>query len=78
MTEADLRAKIRELMAAGSLPSEPPVIQRSGRDAGGARRQDTCAICAKPDPTVRYFWTGGVVVRLHAACDALWKQEQAR
>lgn len=73
---ADIRVRVRGLMASGALPSEPPVIQRSGQDAAGARRPDPCAICAEPDPTVRYFWPGGVVVRLHAACDAVWKLER--
>ena len=33
-------------------------------------------VCAEPEPTVSYFWAGGIVVRLHAACDALWKLER--
>jgi hypothetical protein len=78
MPEFEIRAKIRALMASGVLPSEPPVIQRNGRDSADARRQDSCAVCAGPDPTVSYFWTGGVVVRPHAACDARWKLEQGR
>ena len=27
---------------------------------------------------VGYFWTGGRVANLHAACDALWKQERSQ
>ena len=73
MTEPDLRAKIRELMASGVLPKDPPIIQRVAEV--GARRQQPCAICAEPDPTISYFWTGGVMVCVHAACDATWKQE---
>ena len=72
MTETELRHKVRALMAAGVLPSDPPVITRAGQ---GAHRQDACAICAESDPSVSYFWSGGVVVKLHASCDALWKQE---
>ncbi len=30
MTAAELRAKIRELMASGALPSEPPVVASRG------------------------------------------------
>jgi hypothetical protein len=74
--ESDLCAKVRELITSGVLPNEPPVIQRSGEV--GTRRQGACAICTEPDPTVIYFWTGGVMVQLHAACDALWKQELER
>ena len=31
MTSAQLRARVRDLMAAGVLPSEPPVISRRDR-----------------------------------------------
>ncbi len=82
MIDAQLRARVRELIASGELPSEPPVIQSSG-DGGWrpatARRTspgETCTICGEPDPTVAYFWTGGRVAPLHAACDALWKLER--
>jgi hypothetical protein len=75
VTAADLRARVRELVAAGVLPKDPPIIQRVAEV--GARRQQPCAICAEPDPTISYFWTAGVMVCVHAACDALWKQEQA-
>jgi hypothetical protein len=30
MTDDQLRARVRELMASNDLPSEPPVIQSSG------------------------------------------------
>ncbi len=76
LTDIELRSRIRELIASGDLPSDPPVIHRAGDGAGGARRQDVCSICTEPDPTVSYFWPGGVVVRLHASCDAVWKQER--
>ena len=76
MTQADLRARVRELMTSGTLPSDPPVIHRAGHAAIGARGLEGCAICGEPDPVVSYFWTGGVVVRLHPACDALWRQER--
>ena len=42
----------------------------------GAHRSEPCMVCAEPEPTVSYFWPGGIVVRLHAACDALWKMER--
>ena len=71
MPELELRAKIRDLMASGALPNEPPLITRAGQ---GAPRKDACVICVESDPTVSYFWPGGIVVRLHASCDALWKR----
>ena len=78
MTAVDLRAKIHTLMDSGALPKEPPVIHRAGKDSVWARRREACTICADPDLMVSYFWPGGLVVRLPAACDALWKQEQSR
>ena len=62
MGGCDLRARIRELMASGVLPKDPPVIQRSGRDSAWAAQQQTYAICAKADPVVTYFWPGGIVM----------------
>jgi hypothetical protein len=82
MTHAELRDRVRTLIAEGSLPSEPPVIQSSGDGGwrpGAARRGtpgETCTICGEPEPTVAYFWTGGRVAPLHASCDAVWKQER--
>jgi len=81
MTGAHLRARIRELIAAGELPCAPPVIQSSG--AGGwwsasnrlTSPIETCTLCGEPGPIVAYFWTRGRVVSLHAACDALLRQE---
>jgi hypothetical protein len=40
-------------------------------------RPELCAICDEPGPTIAYFWPGGLVVRVHAARAALWKQERA-
>ncbi len=80
--QVQLRARVRELIAAGELPNEPPMIQSSGKNGWrpelGRRtsRIETCAICGEPGPTVAYFWRGGRCVSLHAACDALWKLER--
>jgi hypothetical protein len=71
MPELELRPKIRDFMASGVLPNEPPVITRAGR---GAPRKDASAICVESDPSVSYFWPGGFVVRLHTSCDALRKR----
>ena len=84
MTNEQLRARVRELMASGELPSDRPAIYGTGaaaldtRSASRRRPPDTCLICMEPEPTVSYVWTGGQVVYLHAACDALWKQESSR
>jgi hypothetical protein len=82
MTEAELRAKVHELMASGELPNEPPVIHQAGDglQIGGKKRSlhETahCLICQQPGPSVTYFWTGGRMAMLHAACDAVWKRQQ--
>ena len=81
--DGDLRAKVRELMASGVLPSAPPVIERAGRGTEGDRarmvvdnpRAEPCSICNESRPTIAYLWPGGVMVRVHAACAAIWKQE---
>ena len=83
MTRGELRAKIRALMASGDLPSEAPSIERRGTDESARfALQDPalepCAICGEPRTQVALFFTGGLMVRLHAACDALWQQERAR
>jgi hypothetical protein len=81
MTRGELRAKIRALMASGDLPSEAPSIERRGADESARfALQDPalepCAICSKPRTQVALFFTGGLMVRLHTACEALWKQER--
>jgi hypothetical protein len=77
--EAELRAKIRALMASGALPSEPPVISGTG-DVGAVKNPlpAACSVCGERDPQITLLYLAGLVVRLHAACDALWQQERAR
>jgi len=77
LTRAQLRAKIRDLVALGDLPNERPQLHQAG--AGPLRlvpQSDVCLICGEPGPNVTYVWSGGRVANLHAACDALWKQER--
>ena len=68
-------------MASGELPSEAPSIERRGADESARfTLQDPalepCAICSEPHTHIALFFTGGLMVRLHAACDALWQQER--
>jgi hypothetical protein len=82
---ADLRAKIRELMASGVLPEEPPPIvgpaswstpgNKQSLIVIGWKLDGPCTICGEPDPQIQYSYIGGQVVRVHAACDALWQLE---
>ena len=77
MTDAQLRARVRELMDLGNLPNERPQLHQAG--AGPSRlapESDVCLICGEPGPNVTYVWSGGKVANLHAACDALWKLER--
>ena len=79
MTEAELRARIRELMASGGLPSALHVIERAGAAAQNRKAQpEPCTICDEPEPQIAYFWPGGVMIRVHATCRALWQQERTR
>jgi hypothetical protein len=81
MTNAELRATIRALMASGALPSEAPSIERRGGDESARcvlqdPALEPCAICGEPRTHVALFFAGGLMVRLHAACEALWQQER--
>ena len=77
MTHEELRARIRELVASGDLPDEPPVVHRTGGGLWRVRGLAVpCVVCGEPDPLIAYFWTGGRVAHLHAACNAVWKQER--
>ena len=74
-------------MASGVLPSEPPPIMRpaptptpgntKSRILIGGKLHEPCTVCGEPGPQVQYFYISGQVVSVHAACDALWKQERA-
>ena len=53
MTVAELRAKIRALMASGDLPSEAPSIERCGGDESARfalqdPAKEPCTICGEP------------------------------
>ena len=88
MDAADVRSKIRDLMASGVLPEEPPPIlgYPSSWSAPGSKRwrmligwnlPGLCTICGEPGPQVECMYVGDKVVRVHAACEALWQQERA-
>src|SRR5262245_28399446 len=79
MNEAETCAKIRELLASGVLPREPAPMQME-RSAGtnGAEASYVAGDSLPDQPClqVQFFYSGRIVVRAHAACDALWKQER--
>ncbi len=77
MTDTQLRTRIRALVASGGLPDEPPVVHDAGHGFGWFRGPAApCLVCGEQEPTVAYSWPGGRVAHLHAACDAVWKQER--
>jgi hypothetical protein len=85
MDEAELRSRIRQLINTGELPPTPPLADTSLpgqtvrviRIVIGRSTPYPCLICGEADPMVAYTYTDGKVVRLHAACSALWEQERA-
>jgi len=77
LTDAQLRAKIRDLMTLGDLPNERPRVRQVGYVPPAiAPRSAVCLICGEPGPIVTYVWSGGRAANLHAACDAIWKLER--
>ena len=72
-------------MASGALPSDLPSIAHRGAGAEADIRfaarhlsPKLCSVCGDPDPQAALFYTGGLVVRVHAACEAIWQQERVR
>ena len=54
----------------------PAQVVRVTRIVIGRSTWEPCLICGEPDPTVSYTYADRKVVRLHAACDALWRLER--
>jgi len=77
MTDAQLRARVRDLMTSGDLPNDRPRVHQVVHGQSEiASRSDVCLICGEPGPTVTYVWSGSRAANLHAACDELWKLER--
>ena len=85
MDNIELRARIRQLIASGDLPPLPSLANGSLSGPAAARATpvvigrptpDPCLICGEADPTLSYWYVKGKVLRIHAACDALWRQER--
>ena len=81
----ELRARIRRFIVSGDLPTISPLSSETFSAPAGIKRisierslPDPCVICSEPNPTVAYTYGNGKVVVLHAACDALWRQERNR
>jgi hypothetical protein len=84
MDHRELRARIRLLMASGELPPGgsladkilPAQAVRVTRVVIGRSTGGPCFMCGDADPTVSYTYADRKVVRLHTACDALWRLER--
>jgi hypothetical protein len=77
MDQVELRVRIRLLMASGELPPGPPLTDKT-RPAHVACL--TRIIIGEvwrdePGPNLSYTYADRKVIRLHAACDALWQQQ---
>ena len=84
MDNNELRATIRQLMASGDLPPVHPLTDKTppgnavrARVVVGRPMPEPCLICGEADPTVSYWYVKRKVLRIHAACDALWRLERA-
>src|SRR5438876_7795578 len=73
MNESDTRTRIRVLMAFGELPPHPYEGLTNMERGHRALLDEPCAICQENGPQVSYSYKDGKSVRLHAACDALWR-----
>jgi hypothetical protein len=73
-------------MTSGALPRVLPAAEQIGPGQGsqvthivvGQQPKKRCLICEELRPQVSDTYQGGKVVRLHAACDALWRRERAQ
>ena len=85
MDHNELRARIRQLMASGELPPGrltladkiPGHAVRVTRIVIGRSTREPCLICGEADPMLTFTYADQKVVRVHAACDALWSQDRA-
>jgi hypothetical protein len=80
VTDQSARAKIRALIESGILPDMPPIVTSiaHGQIVRGQESDERCLICGNADPQVSYTYSNGRIIRLHAACDAIWQQERER
>ena len=53
MTNEQIRARVRELIASDDLSNEPSVVQNAGPGLGNFKRGSRCLICGEPDPEPR-------------------------
>lgn len=76
MEEQTVRTRIRGLMASGALPANPYAGMAFMEAGHQALPDEQCAVCEEAGPHVSYTYRDGKAVRLHTACDALWREER--
>src|SRR5260370_36866305 len=81
MNEAEIRARIRELLKSGALPRMLPGAPfKSGLPTAainmqfGAISGAICLACGESEPTVTYSYPSGLIVRAHDASEALGRE----
>ncbi len=87
MNEAEVRTRIQELLKSGALPRMLPASPSIGPGLPteavatmqiGAVFGAICLACSEATPTVTHFYPSGLVVRLHDACEVIWREERER
>ncbi len=86
MNDDELRARIRELLQAGTLPHYLPTAApleagmgiTSPRISVGTQPAEHCVLCGEAGPVVSYTYPDGRVIRFHARCNILSHEERAR
>jgi hypothetical protein len=85
MDEAELRARIREQLQSGALPRMLPGAPfKAGLPTTAVNMQfgaisgAICLACGEAEPTLTYSYPSGLVVRVHDACETIWREERER
>ena len=74
MNDDEIRARVREQFAAGSLPRR---IVLAGTVSIGGAFGDRCAVCGVGTTQLRYH-TVSKAWAFHQRCHAIWKEEADR
>ena len=86
MDKAAVTQRIRERLAAGTLPRviAPLTTHPGGPKSTGHIKADTaigvarCAACDEPGAQVAYRFPDGRIVRFHGRCHRIWEEQCER
>ena len=75
-----LRARVRKIIASGKIPPGPDgaLVGRAARITRiviGRSLPEPCSICGEAGSTRFYIYSNQSVVRVHGACEVLWREE---